>query len=237
MESASKLGIWNMALARIGGAYVKQLDSAFEPSREAQMCELFYPQVLKSLLSAHPFGFARKIAPLALKPGVQTNKGLSLMPSGGVPYPEGLPLSPYAQYYAYPQEALKIWGILPGGVAGRFNHCGFMHEYEVLSNADNEKVVCCNLAQAYALYSYVEQDSSRYSPLFVEALYLALAQKLAGALSNEQRLAQALSQEARLALDAAISADANEAYRQAPASEYILAGLYDGSEYWGNNHG
>ena len=64
----STVGLFNMALGRLGGHQLPQIQSPDEPGTLANLCRTFFPTVRDIALSTTPWAFAGRSAALALKP-------------------------------------------------------------------------------------------------------------------------------------------------------------------------
>jgi len=178
----SAVDICNLALSHLGdSATVTSIDPP-EGSAQAEQCKRFYPIARDSLLEMHSWGFATRRALLALT----TEE-----------------MDQWAYVYARPNKALRILAILPNDSASdyvvpaegvSYNSSYYPYSYypkasmyapqafheEIL--ADGTRVICTNQEEAVARYIVSVTDTTKFSPLFVEALAWLLACKLAGPL-------------------------------------------------------
>lgn len=174
---ASEVDICNMALGFLGDTATVSNLSPPEGSAQAGHCSRFYPIARNSLMELHPWGFASKRVALALL---------------DVTLP-----SQWKYAYAMPSEAINLLAVLdpnalddysaglelngnPGMVppaAGSYTTQPYT--VETLDGAD---VLLTNQENAVLRYTCLVTDTTKFSPLFTEALAWLLASKLAGPL-------------------------------------------------------
>ena len=153
----SEVGICNIALARLGdNATVASIDPP-EGSAQAEHCERFYPVARNSLLEMHPWKFATRRVLLA-----RLN-----VPSWG-----------WTFAYAKPHDALNLLAVLPPSAASDTDTQPFESE----SDSSGSAIILTNQPDASLRYVAHVVDTTRFSPLFVDALAWLLASYLAGPL-------------------------------------------------------
>jgi hypothetical protein len=173
---ASEVDICNLALAHLGDvATVSSIDPP-EGSAQATLCATFYPMTRDSLLEMHPWNFCTKRIALPLigsswpewayaykEPSDALNLMAILDPKASDDYSQGFPM-PYTQV-----------GVVNTG-QGLYTPQPFVHE----TQPDGSGIIYTNQENAVLRYTAKITDTSRFTPLFVEALSHFLASKLAG---------------------------------------------------------
>jgi hypothetical protein len=173
---ASAVDICNLALAHLGDvATVASIDPP-EGSAQAEHCQRFYPIARDSLLEMHSWGFSTKRATLALL---------------GSNWPE------WRYAYACPNDMLNVLAVLDKEAADDYSvpipqpysniatvnaGQGFYtpQPFSVEALDTGAQVIYTNVENATLRYTARVTDTTRFSPLFVEALSWLLASKLAG---------------------------------------------------------
>ncbi len=163
---ASEVDICNLALGHLGDrATVASIDPP-EGSAQAEHCARFYPISRDTLLEMHAWNFATKRV---------------VLPQLGSGWPE------WDYAYAKPNDAIVILAVTPPGVTDDYSAIGSTmasaytpQPYSVEVDADGADVIYSDTAEAVARYIARVTDTTRFSPLFVEALTWHLAAKLAG---------------------------------------------------------
>lgn len=154
----SIVAICNTALSRLGdSATVASIDPP-EGSAQAEHCAVFYPIARDTLLEMHEWGFATRRANLALLSGV--------------------PSWNWRFAYAKPSSCVKIISIL------RPDACSTEEsvDYRTETSATGSPIILTNLEDATVRYIAQVEDSTKFSPLFTDALAWLLASYLAGPL-------------------------------------------------------
>ena len=158
---ASEVDVCNLALSYLGDEATVASINPPEGSVQAEYCARFYPFARDSLLELHTWGFATKCAQLAAM---------------GISRPE------WRFAYAQPADAIKIVAVLPHDAAiieaGIDNAQPFSCEIDD-TGAD---IIPTNQVNAVARYISLVRDTTKFSPLFVQALAWHLASMLAGPL-------------------------------------------------------
>lgn len=176
--------ICNLALSNLGDdAQVASIDPP-DQTTQGILCGRFYPIARDMLLEKHPWGFATKRVQLA-----QLNATV--------------PATPAWQYaYALPSDflgAIAVQDALASGdtlapsslppsayIQGMSSimlqqTASVVQDFVVEANAnDGSGILYTNQPTALLRYTYVAEDSERYSPSFVAALSWLLAAMLAG---------------------------------------------------------
>lgn len=152
---ASEIDICNLALARLGdSATVVSIDPP-EGSAQAEHCERFYPVARDSLLEMHAWKFATRRATLSALATDTWN---------------------WSYAYAVPSDMLKPLAVLPLTAASD----AASEQYEIEGTSNGTPVILTDLADATLRYLVRATDTTKFSPLFVDALGWLLASHLAG---------------------------------------------------------
>lgn len=153
---ASALDICNLALSHLGdSANVSSIDPP-EGSAQAEHCARFYPIARDSLLEMHNWSFASRRAQLAL-------------------LAEDIDTA-WSYAYAAPAGMVKPVAVVQPGALDTANS----EEYTVESLASGLVVIYTNTENAVLRYTARVTDTTKYTPLFVDALSWLLASYLAG---------------------------------------------------------
>lgn len=177
----SAVEICNLALANVGST--SRIDSLTEASKEAAVCRQYYEHCRDIALSAHNWGFARKVAALA----ETANTPLD---------------TKWAVEYAYPSDCVKIRKILP--------EASEPNEYERGISEDDAAVIWCNVDEAYADYTKAITDTSFFSVEFVWALAWNLAAAIAMKVTGDANKKTMAEQKYQLAIQSARATDFSE---------------------------
>lgn len=187
----SVVSICNLALSHLGKGNVSDLTEA---SAEARACNQFYEHARDTLLQAYPWKFAGKTASLAQ---VANDK------AGAWDYA-----------YARPSDCLKIRWLSPsydasdstlGLVAGQNHADAGRYPYEI-----EGATIYVSLSPAFLRYTWRIDDTARFPPLFVDALSLHLAARMAMALTRDPKTRSDTYKFAIATQALAEMADANE---------------------------
>jgi hypothetical protein len=164
---ASEVDIANLALSHLGDSATVASLNPPEGSAQAEHCARFYPIARDSLLEMHSWGFATKRVSLALL----TNT-----------WPE------WTYAYACPTDALNLLAVLAADApndystgltnsgAGNYTPQDFSNE----TADDGTSIIFTNVQNATLRYSARITDTTKFSPLFVDALAWLLASYMAG---------------------------------------------------------
>lgn len=193
---ASVVSICNLALASIGKPHINDL---MESSEEARQCSRHYEPTRDILLQSYPWRFAEKRATLAEITNLWGQE--------------------FAYAYARPPDCLRILGV----TSPYFDIPGFDASV-VPTYTANANAILWGFSPATIEYIARVEDPGMYPPLFQEALYWALAAKIAMPLTRDQSVRKDAYQLAESALDKAKVADANEQpVTWVTSSEFIRA--------------
>ena len=185
---ASEIDICNLALAHLGDTATIASISPPEGSAQAEHCARFYPVARDTLLESHNWKFATRRATLALLDADAFN---------------------WTYAYAEPAGALRVVSILPGTAMSTDEG----EQFETMGDDEGNALVLTDLEDATALYTVRVTDTTKFSPLFVDALSRLLAAYLAGPVIKGdlgKAEAKAQMQHFRLASNLAITSDANQ---------------------------
>lgn len=152
---ASEVDISNLALSRLGdSATISSIDPV-EGSAQAEHCDMFYPIARDSLLEMHDWNFATRRAALARLADGSPNWRFS---------------------YAAPKDMLRALAVHPP----RAQYNAFTQPFEVEADAHGSLIILTNQEDADLRYTARIQDTTKFPPLFVDALAWLLASYLAG---------------------------------------------------------
>jgi hypothetical protein len=170
---ASPVDIANLALAHLGDdADVASFDPP-EGSAQAEHCARFYPIARDSLLELHPWTFATTTQALAL---------VGTAPDGWL-YSYQLPNLCLKPLLVYTPGSRRYYGSAGDdcgfGVTGVRTVGNSEFEVEMLPDLSGQ-VILTDVPDAILRYTLTVEDTTRFSPLFVEALSWYLATMLAG---------------------------------------------------------
>lgn len=176
---ASEVDIVNLALSRLGDkATVSSIDPP-EGSAQAAHAARFYPIARNSMQEMHPWAFTSRRITLALlavtppsewayayaAPSDALNFLAVTAPDAMDDYSAATPV-PYTQSGApYPQLAFGLYTPQP---------------YVLESLPDNSPVIYTNQIDAVLRYTALVVDTTKFSPLYIDALSWLLASHLAG---------------------------------------------------------
>lgn len=177
---ASVVDICNLALAHLGDeATVSSIDPP-EGSAQAEHCARFYPVARDTALEAHDWNFATTRNVLALVGSAWPSwafcyelptpciRAISVLPPGALnDYSVSMPSS--ADFLGYPGAALVPHGALYTP-----------QDYAIETDEDNRRLLYTNQEGAVLRYTRRIEDTTRFPPLFVDALSRLLASYLAG---------------------------------------------------------
>jgi hypothetical protein len=207
---ASDVDICNLALAHLGDAAdVASIDPP-EGSAQADHCARWYPIARDQLLEKHTWSFATKRVQLAQL---------------GNAWPE------WQYIYAVPDDCLRVFAVLPPNATDDYSvglplprpttydyfdaptQQYVPQDFVTEADADTGDVILyTNVPQAVGRYIARVTDTTKFSPLFVQALSRLLASYLAGPVIKGQEGMQVATGQYRaflLALSEAITADSN----------------------------
>jgi len=154
---ASEVDICNLALSRLGDSANIASIRPPEGSAQSEYCARFYPIARDSLLESHPWKFATCRANLARLARDSWN---------------------WAFAYSAPTGAIRLLAVLPPGAPSHAPS----QDYEIVATEKGDMVILTNVERASVHYVARVLDTTKYSPLFVDALGWLLASHLAGPL-------------------------------------------------------
>lgn len=185
---ASEVDVCNLALARLGdNATVASIDPP-EGSAQAEHCARFYAIARDSLLEMHAWKFATRRVQLAKLT---------------------VPSWDWSFAYAEPTGALKLLGVLSATASNDDE----THPYEAESDTNGTAIILTNQEGASLRFVARVTDTTKFSPLFVDALAWLLASYLAGPVLKGDAgaaMAKACLQSFLLAFSNAKVSDANQ---------------------------
>jgi hypothetical protein len=185
---ASKLQIWNLALANI--SQNPSVQGVNEDSKEANFCRVYYDDVLKSGLQKHDWNFARKTLTLA---------EIADPPKG------------WGYQYGYPSDCLQARSIckairtvpeIPFEVAVKPD--------DGLIGSSDKKVIWTDQGEAALIYTYNQLDPTFFSQGFTIFLSWALSAVIAMPITQKESVKTAAGQEAERQLLIAKAENMNE---------------------------
>lgn len=160
---ASAIDISNLALAHLGDSANVAAISPPDGSAQSKHCARFYPIARDALLEMHTWSFAKRRASLSLLDLDNISDGGELPESWGFGY-------------AWPSDCLKPIAVLLPGATDDTDGEDFVTE----TLANGTKVIFTNAEDATLVYTKAITDTTKFSPLFVNALARLLASYLAG---------------------------------------------------------
>jgi len=209
---ASAVDIVNLALARLGdSATVSSIDPP-EGSVQAEHAARFYPIARDSLLEMHAWGFAtRRASPAPLTVSPSSWAYAYAVPSGAVNLLAVLPPDATDDMTSSIPLAYNTYGVAQGAV-NTYTPQPFVIE----TDDDGTEVVYTNQADAVLRYTVRVTDTTRFSPLFVNALAWFLAADLAGPILKGdagRKTALNCTQMGEALLSKAVVSDANDRHQ------------------------
>lgn len=202
---ASVVGICNLAMSRLGdSANISSIDPP-ESSPQAEYCAQFWPIARDAALEAFPWSFATRRVTLA---EVATES------------------SAWAYAYALPSNCLRVLAVQDfesGSDTGIDSASAVQQPFVVESLSSGAMAILTDQAQAAARYVVRVTDSTKYSPMFVDAVAWLLASHLAGPMIKGDagaKMAQFCASAAETVISKAKASDASQRrglYRHVPA--------------------
>jgi hypothetical protein len=170
---ASEVTICNLALGHIGDSATVSSLNPPEGSAQAEHCARYYPEARNALLEMHAWNFATRRASLA-----QVSN----------------PSSTWLYAYAMPSGCLKVLAVIPAGATDDYVFSvhdedtgalvaggGYTPQpYTVETDENGNRIILTNCANAVLRFTALVTDTTRFSPLFTQALTWLLASMLAG---------------------------------------------------------
>ena len=192
---ASVVDICNLAVSRLGDeASISSIDPP-EGSPQADSCAQFWPIARDAALEAFPWSFATRRVTLA---EVATES------------------SAWAYAYALPSNCLRVLAVQDfesGSDAGIDSSSAVQQPFAVESLSSGSMAILTDQAQAAARYVVRVTDSTKYSPMFVDAVAWLLASHLAGPMIKGDagaKMAQFCAQAAEAVISRARTSDASQ---------------------------
>jgi len=153
----SEVSVCNLALSHLGDeATVSSIDPP-EGSEQAERCAMFYPIARNTVLESHAWGCATTREPLVELADVD-------------------PPDSWAYAYAYPNSCLRPLVLLMPGASDDDDGKDFVVE----ETEGGTRVIYTNVEDAELRYIFLQDDTTRYSALMVNAIARLLASYLAG---------------------------------------------------------
>ena len=211
---SSEVEICNLALAHLGDSATVSSINPPEGSAQAEHCAKWYPVARNSLLELQEWSFATTRALLAELVN---------------PFPQ------WQHAYARPADCLKVLAILPSDAMGdtaqtfpsgcfypgiALQACTIYTPADFTAETDastGNQIILTNQANALARYTRLVTDTSKFSPLFTDALGWYLAGYLAGPVLKGDTgitVGRAMKAEALAMLSAAAVSSANQSSQQ-----------------------
>lgn len=212
---ATVIDICNLALSYLGDeANIVSIDPP-EGSVQATHCAKFYPMARNELLELHPWRFATVSVQLAEvdNPGDEWDHA-----------------------YAWPSNAIRLLSIYHPDTPDKLNVETVPFSCEM--NSGGDQIIFTNLEAAYAKYIRVVDDTTMFSPLFVQALAWHLAYMLAGPIykgDSGAKLVLNCAQMANVYLTKAMAFDSRQRHVDKAAAPPWLEGrgtVYNPTPWW-----
>jgi hypothetical protein len=155
---ASEIDICNLSLSHLGEtANISSIDPP-EGSSYAESLARFYPIARDITLQAFPWGFA------------MARDFLALLQSPG---DEGNPYNVFV--YAKPADCLEPVAVLMQGAEDKD-----AQPFDTEANQAGTEIIICDVPQAILKYTRIITDTTKFSPMMVDALAWLLASYMAG---------------------------------------------------------
>ena len=210
---SSDVDICNLALANLGDPAIVQSINPPDGSAQSSHCSRFYPIARDSLLQQHAWNFCTTRMSLAMASSNPTVNALN--PNGVWAYAYAAP-SDVLQYLAIldPQALDDYSAGIPSYTGLRTSGAGFYQPqpFALETDGDGNPILLTNVQNAVLRYTTSITDTTKFTPLFIEALGYKLASILAGALlkgSSSVQMAKAMLELHRLAMAQAMSSDSS----------------------------
>jgi hypothetical protein len=193
--SETVLSIYNKAIAAVGGKAL--LSSTGDTALSRELCDLYYPGVVRLVFSAAHWPFCRQVARLSLL--AERDSSVDWEPSA--PDPE------YTYSYALPNDLLRPWYLT-----------NFDYFRLSFNTAHNRQTLNTNVANAVLIYAAEQPNPAFWEPGAVEAIVHGLAAAIAPKLTGDRGKQTLELQIADRALEVAAAHAANF---DKPLTEYI----------------
>lgn len=159
---ATSTGICNIALRRIGGPRLGDLDT--EKSHVADVARDIYDEARKDCLNLHTWNFATKRASLTVS---------ATAPTFGWDYA-----------YPLPEDFIRMVSVHPADDESS------TIEYRLEFQTSDDRVVLCNSNTVYIKYVFDLQDANAFSAAFRDVLAFRLARDFAASLPQSNPTAE-----------------------------------------------
>lgn len=203
----SLVTLFNLALSAVGTRSI--VSSASENSREAEICNLWYPTIRDNVLKAAPWPTARTMARLSLL----AERDFTEV------WAQGDPQNPWTFAYAAPTDMLHpqfLENYYPFELGVRRTMVGDI--------TVNQKVILTDVAEAGILYTYQGTDLSLWESDLFLAIAMGLASAVAMPLHGKPKNAEfALMQANKAIMDARVNAANQAMTRQDHIPDWLAA--------------
>mgnify|MGYP006916243652 CR=1 FL=1 len=176
--------ICNMALSFLSKGKISSLDDNVE---EAKQCKIHYEHCRKMMLRQYPWGFAKRIAKLALL---------------------DVDIPGWDYTYAYPQQCLTVRYLFSEEGADTKEEDITVFDMAIVS--DNQRALLTDLENAWCEYTYDVKDVEMFSEEFAEALARLLASQMAMVLTGNANIQQSNYQLYQMLMEMAKTQNAQE---------------------------
>ncbi|AIL33097.1 hypothetical protein [Basilea psittacipulmonis] len=185
---ASEVDICNLALSRIGDNATVSSINPPEGSMQAEHCQRYYPMARDTMLELHNWHFATRETTLA-----------RLVQDSDDDLEQAV--------FVVPANTIKV--IAVKGLNGQVLH------YRQETNEQGERIIYCDACHEEVKIHFIERitDTTRYSPLFVDALGWLLASHLAGPIikgTEGIKISQSCVNAFNIAMSKAVVSDSNQ---------------------------
>jgi hypothetical protein len=222
----SSVDITNRALQAIGTR--STIAAMTEGSNESNNAQLAYDATRQALIRAAPWNFASATAQLALLKSAPGTTETPLWPASGV-WSNVYPQPGWSYQYAYPADCLRVRKVVPNYSAPQgmatplfpttatsalpyWDLPGMRFQVATDTDVSNNPYTCilANIDQAIGCYLRDITIEDLWDASFTEAMVVALAGRLALALTSNQALAKDLFGHANQLIIEARADDGNE---------------------------
>jgi len=196
----SVVKICNLALSNIGiTRFINDIDPLVDDSQEAALCNLLYEQVRDEMLQDYIWPFNSRRVALAEVANPPSN---------------------WTYQYRYPTDCLTARAIVILGI--KYPRPDYRIEFEISSDSQG-RLILCDMYQAELIYGARIEDTTMFSPLFLNALSWTLSARLAAALSVPNAILGNAQSQAMAAISRAAASSFNESFIREPSSELVDA--------------
>lgn len=190
---SSEVDICNLALSHVGDDATVASINPPEGSAQAEHCARFYPIARDSMQEMHAWSFATKRVLLSQLTNTPTWN--------------------WSYAYAQPSDAINILALLPQSSSTDDDS----QEFETETDGSGTDIILTNEPTASLVYTYIVTDTTKFSPLFTEALALLLASFIAGPVLKGDagvQMSRARYQDFQEVMARAVTSDANQRRRR-----------------------